>query len=1748
MKTKIKKYSLLKLGFLLGSICSIFIAGQANAGFMNTELVRCSEHIVPYSTDGRVDQTMDYVNVINPATCESHAPLSEHYQGQERLKAEHPLANKSDIENVKVPYARHNHQYTFDATSQGPSEDKVYSSQVYAFRITLHPDAVKNTDMSKLNCDFPIPASTKNSPKLAQWTRELQDCNGHVTDKELWGGLRITTTNGSNGSKIVEYTFDTGDHNEMPVYYSLFDTATRNSIAKVDSATAALQPGNPTETNTRDVRSLLGTNVRLVTLDKTPTDEVWTATTTSEVQLIDWAIPKDSIGTNWEKSCYDDDDNENTGELTKNNSWCVVPPLNVGSTKYPIRTTPGSQRYWYSIATVVTAWRAPVIPDNPVCELLTLDKTKVENGTVCAKIVRGTYTGDLEWTLNTDNKDAILDIGMVGEGDDRKRITGKTVNTSVDTTRQINGACATVRNLKDSDSATLNVRAVGTSAGSCSARIKKTPEKLICEDLTFTKRPDPNNFVPGEYCVKASPNNSYTGPMKFSITGKGEFKPLANTGVIDSGILDAGLGTDGIDATLSQPISSGIDATIDGPSSGFVTLQTLKDNPSQTVNRRSNGEWCTTITGVGDNAKLDIAPTADEQAAKACNLQIKNKPKAVCEELELTPSGPLKDGEYCVSITKGSFTGDLQWKAKNGDIIVDLREYSEVKTKIDSTKDNKSCVTINVYEHEPNTEVTVTAVGAPQCSASRDVKQLICEDLTFTKRPDPNNFVAGDYCVKTSPENSYTGPMKFKINGKGKFNQPTSSGVATLDPSLTNPLPPGIDATIDLEAAGIEATLAQPALSLVVLEDNPEITVNRNTSGEWCTSIPGVGNNAKLEITPTDTSQPAACSLEIENTPEKLVCEDLTFVKRPNGDNLVPGEYCVQASPQNSYEGQMRFWIEGQGSFKTQEPAKIDENIINGPVFGTVGLAEPLIMELAPEYRPKDPFYGGYYTLDPSFFSKDPQSIVNRRSDGTWCATINSVGDNAKFKVAPTDVEAAKVCNLEMEKTTEKPVCEQLKLTPPGELNDGEYCVSVERGKFKGNITWTISGGEIKDGDFTRKNITTVIDSEGANKSCILVNEDEDATSILSVAAENEPDCIASANDAPVGDNVCTDTRWTRRANFRTPGRQLICVRSQTSDGARYDSGYQWQVDGPGGFENEDGEKIGKITAETITTGDEDCIYVSGLERSSRLFVRGLNGESACSEFDRDVVLPPPPDKPPVIRKGVKNIRDVRYSQRTSVPNKDVANDPRERIVEYEVSYDFDSDEPVVVTIRDEIGEGNKGQLIGTKGGTVDYIETRSITHKGNRIGRCEAGVPTERTCFTGNIANERGVTVYNATGTIRIVYTAEVNSKISDDECNRIRTDQDCAERFFNRAFGETVGHENGVMVRKYRRISEDTEVLVSCRFFLTRAGGDVFFEQEFDTGVDVQFCGRRNTTGIIIKRLPTPEGKLPKTGVEDQNFAFSHKVCQLSAIPIEGEASDSGDAVTIDATKIPPIYLEYLDEINKLPSTYQDPIKNFSSLICEIQLATASSLNKEFIQGTMQENVTRIARWNKNLDKYQGSIPASLFVTEKDQVFRQSTATKSAAKLSGLQIPADAGARTIIVEGQDLIIDKNITYPELGAITNPRTVPSLAIIVLGGDIIVNKNVSQIDAVMFTQADPTTGKGGQVKPMNDENSNVQLRINGSVFGDIQPLVEKRNFAGDPKKDEGAIVIRYDERIILNTPPGLKEVIDIDQLEVARGS
>jgi hypothetical protein len=323
---------------------------------------------------------------------------------------------------------------------------------------------------------------------------------------------------------------------------------------------------------------------------------------------------------------------------------------------------------------------------------------------------------------------------------------------------------------------------------------------------------------------------------------------------------------------------------------------------------------------------------------------------------------------------------------------------------------------------------------------------------------------------------------------------------------------------------------------------------------------------------------------------------------------------------------------------------------------------------------------------------------------------------------------------------------------------------------------------------------------------------------------------------------------------------------------------------------------------------------------------------------------------------------------------------------------------------------------------------------------------------------------------------------------------------------------------------------VQIFCQYILTRASGDIYLETDLNAGVDIRQCSKyTSTTGLIIMPSnPTAPG-LVSTGTSSI-LSINHEICT------------AGQSGSIDAA-LKPFYGQTVSE-------------HLSSQICEVKLVAGQAWQQSAITNDIMANKTRISRWEPDVDN-TGASPGT--ITLRGLISQVGDKSVYHVKNTNLVIDqpytlADGdGAKTFIIENGDLKINSDIKY---GACTiekqpcNVNDIASLAFIVLNGNTIVSPEVEVMSGVYFIQGEcpsGTIGCGvGALRSVDNQTSTKQLTVYGSIYGDIEPLFESRIFSGAPSEQNAGILIRFDERVILNTPPGLRDVLNLTQTEVAR--
>lgn len=379
-----------------------------------------------------------------------------------------------------------------------------------------------------------------------------------------------------------------------------------------------------------------------------------------------------------------------------------------------------------------------------------------------------------------------------------------------------------------------------------------------------------------------------------------------------------------------------------------------------------------------------------------------------------------------------------------------------------------------------------------------------------------------------------------------------------------------------------------------------------------------------------------------------------------------------------------------------------------------------------------------------------------------------------------------------------------------------------------------------------------------------------------------------------------------------------------------------------------------------------------------------------------------------------------------------------------------------------------------------------------------------------------KNVNTLGKKGAIIIKYQMLNKSIIDDKSCKKLIAALGCGEEFNN------VARLKGYKENTYSKVQNDekakAKVIVICPFVLSRQAGDVFFHDVIDTGIDVAKCSEvKGAQGPGITPTPKPPKVNPITGTGNlpTNLKLqlpSHDVCRYS-------------------------------NSDKNLEGYNDVLKHFSSTICELRADVAKAWQEQYINKAVSANITRLSRFGENLN-----IPRLTSLSDLDSVKNKESGVyikEGDFKIDGNpllieksgKIPA---AETYIIKNGDLYINSNIEYGATNYL-KPSEIPSAAFIVIDGNIIIDNSVTKMDGIYMAIDLDYSGDGKITNSDSNNTTKNLLKVSGSLIGNVYELFASRIGVGDPLKDEGSVTIQYDERILLNTPPGINELIDIKQ-------
>lgn len=383
---------------------------------------------------------------------------------------------------------------------------------------------------------------------------------------------------------------------------------------------------------------------------------------------------------------------------------------------------------------------------------------------------------------------------------------------------------------------------------------------------------------------------------------------------------------------------------------------------------------------------------------------------------------------------------------------------------------------------------------------------------------------------------------------------------------------------------------------------------------------------------------------------------------------------------------------------------------------------------------------------------------------------------------------------------------------------------------------------------------------------------------------------------------------------------------------------------------------------------------------------------------------------------------------------------------------------------------------------------------------------------------------------TLRIRYVGVIVSGIAD-ECDTM--DDECLTEIFENSAkvfadpSDVEDPENTDTCTEDEACSEDSaKLVVLCSYLMTQNAGDIYLEGDLNSGSDIScayiddeqnYSSYSNTDGLIIKQA-------------------------------DGDDDDDDSTSSVDASSGSTTYYDsnYSSSSVSICDNASDDnfIGNISSYVCEIVSAvsdlwkgsTVSETTDSRVEQSVRNASTAQASTKESYGSWTAMADALTNTNNEDSgiLYFEGDGNGSAITLGEISVPC--GAWTLIVKDADLKLGGNISYDT--SCTNGKSyttdLPSIAFVVEGGDIYIENedSVSRLVGVYYTDQNIDGADRSAV--------DGSLKIDGSIYGNVGPLLKAANYVGPPTLDGGSVVVRYDSRILLNTPPGLSEYVDVD--------
>lgn len=1716
-KTKIKQ----KISILLALIASLAVWTSStlvtNAKYEPQSRNLCALAIFPFDSTKPITYPAA-INKLDNETCKKFLTYPNAYKNNPPTEIDNPL--KAGAEGQNAPITEHDHAYFNDSVQ----DDYYYLSAVDKFEITLQSDGYSSIDLDKITCGTPLDPSYKEKD-----IEDIKDCEGNSV---IWGGTTVTKKK-IGGKAVITWDFAqtpvNGTYSKRPKVYG----NNGNNFEGI----------NLTDENNRK----LPFYVKLTSKDN---DKIWSATTTSRVLIVDMAIKKTNYEKNKSLSCVNNDVND-----TKS-GWCLLTPNSKFQTEQ-VFTTENKTFYWLPIGSVATVWREPTTPPQPnVCQSLTasLDpKTININGQTAYHIVvnKPTFTpkneipadAKLKLTSTDDSKGEFWILSPMAGLEEMASPYVK-IGTGTATTFPTNTKIYYIGTKPTKVKVELTNIPVSQLGTTCYGYVFIPIEEKECKNILIDH---PKKIYEGTVSVFKSnaldtDYKDFPGKIKYWVdAGYGEFYVMKPKNIpdnpseyvyeatptsatvpvpdykIDPGIIIAG-------NTPETAIGAVVNIAT-ALATGTFGIETLSANlPNQTQiqdfafkNLIEVPSWME--TGLKPNINpIDPTPTATGgsffnpnfgmNSLLALNfgnfdIQPAINPDFTIEDL--TPDTAIDTPYYITSlfesVTVDPGTTVYFWAKKTGKNVV------HVKT-----------INSNVKE----------------CRRDFDIEpkpQLLCKELNVVTNTKGDLVTGQPALVNINPKDT----ANIKLPPTTKFKIST-----TTDGKFQN-------------VAG--NNLGNTAL----LTDFPIYLKNATTAG-----------TVTVKIDNTDPAYAAICAAEVKVKVSQNQCTALsyTLVKYgdPNGTNQTTLDkgmmYKVLASLSTtstsgntitySIDNQYGIFIKAD-DIPMQMAIKYFLSNLNTISFDTLA-QPPFVNSLA--YQLTVPENSTVILVT---FSNPPASPLTKDN----ALTIQGTGysDPCIKYVTFVQSEQPKECkdditsittpdsipfNPNMTDSSNPPNYEVVfNINNPADYQD--FLNQSNSNKIKVTLGYTGSASNPPA-------ITYMNGTPSLNGTLTFTKTGPFAFKYFKNGYNELNDKLTLTVDATTNDNLVPTCHLLIEKNPPTTTKECKSLSIDTPDSSDLDDWedangkikidvdapgynetylwYHWEVT-DGKWEDTTSKKIieQKTLSQTLENFEEDTkvkVWASEKEDSPQL--------GNCSDTITAKAEKPDEKKEPKIEK---------FAYKGPISNYDGSGEDILNInsntnnITFVIKFTPNDD---IETAELQDSKLNAGRLNNNGSTTDGYLELNRVqislllpknndeqvifdsqNYKKYEENGCNSN-KNKDICFENDaedikedFGNGKRIVFDNLQKKkdykILIKYQMSYEEKLTDILCQGLKGA--CGEQFKNKAEFEA----KSLSSNKIYEDSATAKVIAICPYILTRQGGDVFFHDVIDTGVDVAQCSEvKSCDGPCITPEPPTKQKQIKTGAGDIAEDFikldlpSHDVCRYSNVGSNLEG-------------------------------YNNVLKNFSSTICELRADVSKAWTKKNINDSIAANVKRIARWEGNLENSSYSDTSQLNSTSG--VFVRKNGDLTIGSLSDYVINKNESvpaAQTYIVIGHDLYINSNIKYASLGleGYNKTKNIPSAAFIVIDGDIIIDSSVKQIDGILMAVDLNGDDQDGKVKANGYTNDNT-LTINGNLIGDVNDLFKNRQAVGDPRKDEGSVTIRYDERILLNTPPGINELINVQQ-------